>query len=74
MKIFVRAKPNSGQAKVEKIDNAHFIVAVREPAQEGKANVAVMEALADYFQIGISKVTLLKGFSSKEKIFEIESL
>lgn len=71
MKIFVKAKPNAKEEKVEKIDNDHFIVAVKEPSRKGMANLAICRALAEYFDAPISQSRLVSGFSSKQKIFEI---
>lgn len=71
MKIFVKAKSGAKEAGVEKIDEAHFVVAVREPAKEGRANEAVARALADCFGVLRGRVRLISGFSSRQKIFEI---
>ena len=78
MKIFVQAKPFSRVEKVEKIappesrpTEQHFIVAVKEPPLEGKANQAIARALANYFNLPRSRVTLVSGFASKNKTFEI---
>src|SRR3989338_9497975 len=51
MKIFVKTKPRSKQERVEKIDETHFIVAVKEIPIEGRANKAIIKALADYFDV-----------------------
>jgi len=45
---------------------------VKAPAKEGRANWAVARALAEYFKIAPSRVELVSGFSSKEKVFEIK--
>lgn len=71
MKIFVKAKPGAKHERVEKIDTTHFAVAVREPAKEGKANAAIIKALADYFDIPRSRVNLVSGSSRRQKTFEI---
>jgi uncharacterized protein YggU (UPF0235/DUF167 family) len=44
---------------------------VKEPPVGGKANDAVIKALAEYFEVSKSQVVLAKGGSSKNKIFEI---
>mgnify|MGYP001577865358 FL=1 len=72
MKVFVKAKPNSKVPKIEKIDAEHFTVAVRERPKDGQANIAIQEVIADYFKVAPSRVRLVSGFSSKNKIFEIE--
>lgn len=71
MKIFVKARPNVKQEKVEKINETHFIVSVKEPPKEGKANKAIARALADYFAVAASRVCLVSGFYAKQKTFEI---
>lgn len=68
MKIFVKAKPNSKEEYVEKIDETHFVVAVKEPPKQGRANNTIANALSDYFH---KPVKLASGFSSKQKTFEI---
>ena len=71
MRIFVTAKPKSKIPSVERIDDTHFDVRVKEPPTEGRANVAIAEALAEHFGIGQSRVRLVSGASSKQKAFEI---
>lgn len=71
MKIFVKAKPLSGEELVEKIDDFNFVVSVKEAPVKGMANRAIQKALADYFKISVSQIRLISGFSSRQKIFEI---
>ena len=71
MKIFVKAKPRSKEERVEKIVDMHFVVFVKEPPVQGKANIAIGKALAEYFGVSVSSVQLASGFSSKEKVFEL---
>ncbi len=49
----------------------YFVVAVKEPAIEGKANCAIEKALAEYFKIPGSRVKIVSGQKSREKIAEI---
>lgn len=71
MKIFVFVKPNSKSGGVEKIDEMHFIVRMNVPAKEGKANKRIIELLADYFMVSKSRIMLVSGHVSKEKVFEV---
>ena len=71
MKISVKVKPNARQEKIERINESHFLIRVKEKPQEGKANKAVIKALSEYFEVPQSRIVLLKGQSSKEKIFKI---
>jgi len=71
MKIFVKAKPNSKNENIEQVDESHFIISVKEPPIQGKANEAIIRVIAEYFNVNRSQVRLASGFSSREKIFEI---
>ena len=71
MKIFVKVKPAAKEEKVEKIDDANFYVQVKEPPIEGRANMAVIKALADYFGVAQSDVRIISGFTSRLKTIEI---
>lgn len=70
MKIFVKTKPNAKEEKIKKIDETHFEVWVKEPAEKGKANKAVLKVLAEYFKISKSRFMLVSGKTSKQKIIE----
>jgi uncharacterized protein (TIGR00251 family) len=71
MRIFIKAKPNSKNEKVEKIDESNYIVSVKEPPIKGKANEAIKNALAVYFKTGSCSVKIISGLSSRSKIVEI---
>ncbi len=71
MKIFVKAKPLAKEKKIEKIDEINFVIWVKEPPKDGKANRAIAKALALYFNVAPSRVNLISGFSSKKKVFEV---
>ena len=72
MRIFVTVKPNAKQEKIEKIDENHFIVWVKEPPIKGKANQAIIEALANFFNMPKSAIQIISGFTSKQKTVEIK--
>ncbi|OHA00415.1 MAG: hypothetical protein A3C07_01005 [Candidatus Sungbacteria bacterium RIFCSPHIGHO2_02_FULL_47_11] len=71
MRIFIKARPNSKKDMVKKIGESNFIVSVTEPPIDGRANEAIAKALARHFGIISSRVSLVSGFSSKQKVFEI---
>ena len=72
MKIFVKAKPRSKEERVEKIDDTHFVVFVKEPPIQGRANTAITKALAEYFGVSVPSVRFVFGFSSREKVFILD--
>ena len=71
MKISVKARPNSREEKIEKIDQVHYIVFVKEPPKKGKANEAIRNALAVYFNVASARVRIVSGYSSHNKVVEI---
>ena len=70
MKIQVKVKPNSKTEEVSQEGNS-FIIKVKEPPKEGKANQAVIKLLAGHFGVPQSRVRILSGFKSKNKIIEV---
>ena len=50
-----------------------FTVSVRAAAREGKANQALIGALAAYFSVPKSCVKILRGETSRTKLVEILS-
>jgi len=71
MKVQVKVKTKAKKELVEKISDKNFLVAVKEPAQEGKANAAVEKAIAKCFKLPQVDVRIISGFKSKQKILEI---
>lgn len=69
MKINVKAKPNSREEKVEKIDDNNFVVSVKEPPVAGRANRAIIKILSEYFHT--LNVRIVAGRTSRNKIIEI---
>jgi uncharacterized protein YggU (UPF0235/DUF167 family) len=78
MRIFVKAKPKAKEERVLKIDPSdgrtgemHFIVWVKEPPTEGRANWGIERALGKYFGVPPSSVRIVSGHASRDKIIEI---
>ncbi|MDD5547210.1 MAG: DUF167 domain-containing protein [Candidatus Omnitrophica bacterium] len=73
MKISVKVKAGSSREKVEKTGEGDYSVWVMAKPAGGKANEAVTKALAGHFDIAKSRISLIKGHTSKQKIFEIDN-
>jgi uncharacterized protein (TIGR00251 family) len=70
-KLSVTVKPNARHAVVEQISAAEFRVSVRAPAQDGKANRAVIEALAEFLSLPKSTLNIVSGQAARKKIVQI---
>lgn len=70
MRISVRVQPNAKQNKiVEEKDRLKVYLTV--PPVEGKANKALIEALAEYYKVKRSQVKIIKGEKCRDKVVEI---
>ena len=70
MKIQVKVKPNSKTEELSR-EGDIFIVKVKEPPKEGKANQAVTKLLAEHLGVPQSQVRILSGFRSRDKVIEV---
>ena len=71
MKIIIKAKPGAKREYVIR-ESARFVVAIKERAVDGKANAAVVAALAKHLKIPRSRVRIVKGAASRDKIVAID--
>ena len=71
MIISVTVKPRSARTRVVKLSGNEYVVAVSAPPREGRANAAIVEALSDFFAVSKSRVTILRGDTSKHKVIEV---
>lgn len=72
MNITVRVKPKAKKEYVRKVGEADFEIAVREPPEKGKANIAVLKKLSEHLQVPVASMTIVRGQTSKIKIIKIE--
>ncbi len=73
MKIAIIAHPNARKPRIEEDLLGTLHVYVNAPPLEGKANIAIVEALAKHLSIKKSQILQISGQKSKQKVFEIRS-
>lgn len=71
MKLFIRTRTRAKEEGVVKVDDSHFVISVKEPPIEGKANEAIINLLSKYFQVTKAKIKIIKGLKGKNKVVEI---
>lgn len=71
MRISVKAKPNSKEEKIEQITEGQFIISVKELPLRGMANQAIIKLLAQYFSVSEFQVKIISGWTSRQKMIEI---
>jgi uncharacterized protein (TIGR00251 family) len=70
MRYRVKVIPNARRDEVLE-DGENLKVRLKGPAAKGKANKALIELLADHFQVKKRDVRIIKGERSREKVVEV---
>jgi len=70
MRLRIRVKPGAHEEKVSREPDGSLLVSVRARAQEGKANEAVVKAVAKLLRVPKSQVSIVSGLSSRTKVLE----
>ena len=70
----IHAKPGSSKGPlVEQREDRTLTVYLSARAVDGAANHALIAALADYFQVQKSGVTIVRGHTSRHKIVDVDN-
>lgn len=67
MILTVHVKPNSRKNSIEWIDEDTLKVSVTAVPEDGKANKAVIELLADEIKLPKSQIEIVRGLTTKIK-------
>lgn len=70
MRIAVRVKPRSRSEEVS-VEGDTYVVKVKAPPVEGRANRAVLRLLAKHLGVSESRLRMVSGFSSRNKVIEV---
>ena len=71
--ITVHVTPNARESRVVKVGEADFEVRVDEKAMGGRANKRLLAILSEHFGVPKSRIFIVKGAKSRDKILEITS-
>ena len=72
-RLEVLAKPGARAPGIIRRGDA-VVVAVRERAVEGRANDALVRAVADWLGLAPSRVTLIRGESARRKLLTVDGI
>lgn len=71
MRVRVIVKTRSRNTIVRPLKSDYFKVEVVEAPEKGRANAAVVKALARHLHLAPSRISIIKGASSQNKVLEI---
>jgi len=70
----IRVVPNAKKSEFSGYREDELVLRLNAPPVEGRANKAAVEFLSEYFGVAHSAILLLRGESSRHKIFQIVGL
>lgn len=71
MKYFLKVTPRAKETTVEQVSANTLFVRVSEPPVDGRANAAVIAAVAGFFGVAKSRLRLTAGIASRTKMIEV---
>lgn len=72
MYIKVTVTPDAKRGEVVQKNTHEFLISVREPAEQNRANTAMRIALAEYFKVAVGQVRIISGHHSPRKMVSVD--
>lgn len=70
-RFFCKVSAAAKKEYLEKLDENHLKIAVKETPQRGRANQAVIKLLSEYLKIPADRIKIVRGFNTRQKIIII---
>ena len=74
MPFSVRVYPNARKNELVGLSNGIWQVKVSAPPVEGKANAAVVALLSELLGVSKSRLSIIRGHTSRNKVIAVDSL
>ncbi|HRY63389.1 MAG TPA: DUF167 domain-containing protein [Patescibacteria group bacterium] len=72
MFLSVKVSPKSKLNQVTQSDDSHFTIHTTAAPDKGKANESVLKLLSAYLKVPKSRLTIVKGEASRQKLIAIK--
>ena len=72
--LHVHVQPGAKNTELVGLHGERLKVRLKAPPVDGKANKELVKWVAAYFGVGKSRITLIRGLSSRQKTLQIEGL
>lgn len=73
-RLAVRAQPRAKRPGMRGVSDGRLKIAVAAPAEDGRANSALLEYLADMAGVPRKAVSLVSGSTAREKVIDIQDI
>lgn len=70
----VRLIPRAGREEIAGERDGRIVVRVTAPPVEGRANAALCRLLARRARVGLRRVSIVRGQSSRDKVVRVEGI
>jgi uncharacterized protein (TIGR00251 family) len=74
MRFNLKVIPNASRSEIIVEENGNLKVKVQVPPEDGRANKAIIQLLAQHFKIPKNRVKIVAGEKSHQKIIEVFNL
>jgi uncharacterized protein len=71
MIIKVKVKASSSKQEIESFGDGHYLIYLKEPAENNRANIELLNFLSKHFGTPVGKIKIKSGLSSPEKLIEL---
>lgn len=71
-RIEVRVQPRSSQNRLEELPDGTWKAWLTAPPTDGQANAALRELVAKHFGVAKSRVSIIRGETSRNKVLEVD--
>ena len=73
MRIQIVVRARASRRRIEPAADGVLRVSVMEPAEDGRENASVIEAMAEHFGVPKRTIKIVRGYSSRRKLLEIST-
>jgi len=73
MYIKARVKAGMKSESFQQVSETHFDIAVREKAEQNRANARVIALIAAHFNVAPGKVRIVNGHHSPSKLLSVDT-
>ena len=71
MKIKVRVKPNSSRQEIEDFGDGNYLVYLKSPAEDNRANIELINLLSKHLCVPVRRIKLKFGKTGRDKVLEV---